>query len=132
MDTPSPQNPHMDSDRVKIVDAITLRTMAIVRENLHRLREHAGSPTLQEIATKAGVGYGTLHRLVTGTAGPSGKNPPPNLDTLAPLAHYFGLEPWQLLVPNVNPESPPTLVTQSARSEPAHSRTGRRTSVEKA
>lgn len=110
----------MDAGKVKIVDAVTLRAIAVVRENLHRLREHAGNPTLQELATKAGVGYGTLHRLFTGTAGPSGKNPPPNLDTLARVADHFGLAPWQLQVPGLDPRRPPVLVAAPTTTAAPH------------
>jgi len=41
----------------------------------------------------------------------------PSIDTVAALAGYFHLLPWQLLVPGMDPADPP--VTQLSRAESA-------------
>lgn len=118
----------MDAGRKKVSPPVARAALDVVRRNVVALRTHAGETPLKEIAEKSGVGYGTLHRLVTDTPGPSGNTPPPNLDTLAALASYFGLAVWQLLVPKLDPARPPQIQAppdddiRLSRSDPARSR----------
>lgn len=47
---------------------------------------------------------------------------PFNLDDLQTLAEIFGLDAWQLLVPQVDPEHPPVLRTIGAAEEETYRR----------
>ena len=78
------------------------RPQAVLAENLMRLR-HANRFTQKQLAKKAGLGEGTIHRAS------DGKQSAATLETIEALAEAFNLEPWQLLVPDLNPESPPRL-----------------------
>lgn len=51
-------------------------------------------------ADKIGIGEATLHRIITGSADI-------RVDSIAAVAKGFGLEPWQLLVPDLDPANPP-------------------------
>lgn len=82
--------------------------LQIVGENLSRLmaaKPALGSTTLVEKASaEAGfaVGKSTVHRVTQGAT-------PVNLKVIESLAKTFGIDPWQLLVPRLDPKNLPTI-----------------------
>jgi hypothetical protein len=58
---------------------------------------------IDAVHEKLNVGRGTVQRIRGRDSWPAG-------DTLHVLAETFGLEVWQLLVPDLDPKHPPTLV----------------------
>lgn len=80
----------------------------VLAANIERLRQAATPPlnyqALERATAMKGhrVGKSTLHRAATGAA-------PLNLDNLEAIAKVFGLSPWQLLVPNIQPGTSPRL-----------------------
>lgn len=63
-----------------------------------------------ELAAKAGVGQGTIGRLARGEVAPA-------VDTLEAIAEVFSLRAWQLLIPDLDPATPPELLTSAVRVE---------------
>lgn len=59
------------------------------------------------VARKAKVDQKTISRIIHKTNEPS-------LDKLERIAAVFGLQPWQMLVPGLEPSSPPVLATERA------------------
>lgn len=59
-----------------------------------------------KLSARADVGVATLSRIITCKTAAT-------LDTVARLADAFGLEPWQLLVPNLNVNNPQMLQVSS-------------------
>lgn len=77
-----------------------------------------GTTTAVEKATEANgmkVGKSTVDRLCKGKT-------PVNLDYIEVLALVFHLDPWQLMVPGLDPKSPPTLRSVSASEEALYKR----------
>lgn len=75
----------------------------VVSENLKSLMLHHEHLTSQsEIARKSGIPQRTVGRIVHGEV-------QANLSSLVGLATAFGIEPWQLLVPGLNPRNMPRL-----------------------
>lgn len=66
--------------------------------------------TIKRIVEAGGGTNGTIGRMLQGQHACG-------IDALAPVARVFGLEPWQLLVPNLDPFHPPTLEMDSQRAE---------------
>jgi transcriptional regulator with XRE-family HTH domain len=79
-----------------------------VAQNLRRLREAAGGPSQAEIASKAGCDQTSVGRVMRAEMSPTA-------DMLAGLAKAFGVAPWQLLVPDLNPKDLPTQFTESEK-----------------
>jgi hypothetical protein len=80
----------------------------ILAANLKALMgAHLGLSTFPKIVAAGGPSNGTLDRIRRMESGAS-------IDQLDTLAKVFGLEPWQLLVPDLDPTNPPMLahVTQ--------------------
>lgn len=81
----------------------------IVAENLKTLMSGSGSlnsnPTLAE-ATR--LGTGTISRVKNAQLNPS-------IDTIEVLAGAFGLSSWQLLVPNLQKDEHPVLLSDEGR-----------------
>ena len=73
-----------------------------LKTNVNRLRDRFPAlKPLQKLADKAGVGKGTVERMT--------KDGNCELRSLEGVAKAFGLSPWQLLVPDFNPDDPPVL-----------------------
>lgn len=84
---------------------------AVVAKNLQTLMDSRASLNTIEKLVKAGAGSnGTLDRMRRGVSAC-------RIDALADVAKAFGLEAWQLLVPNLDPEHPPALEMDSRRAE---------------
>lgn len=58
--------------------------------------------TQQRLRERTGLGGGSYEGVTTGTKAAT-------LDTLEKLGSAFGLAPWQLLVPGLDPNRPPAL-----------------------
>lgn len=89
-----------------------LNPVKVVADNLKRLkqwRKDRGEPhSAEDIGKKAGVGHGTVDRATKGAASLTVAN-------LEAIAKAYGLNGWQLLVPNLDPDNPPALriITES-------------------
>lgn len=91
--------------------ATNLKALMAANENLSTVLqvEHA----TQTSGLK--IGKSTVGRLLNCQT-------PVNLDFLEVLARVFHLDPWQLVVPGLDPKSPPTLRSISAAEEQLYSR----------
>lgn len=94
-----------------------MRARAILSKNLRALIDTAreGDPRLgaiRKVAEASGgkLTNGTVGRIAAGTH-------TTDIDTLADLAEVFGLQPWQLLVENLNPKALPRLVDAAFLSQ---------------
>lgn len=86
-----------------------LRT--IVADNLRALMAaHPHLDTLDKITAQGGGSNGTLDRIRRGASSC-------RLDALADVAKVFGIEPWQLLVPRLDPHNLPRLEMDTSRAE---------------
>jgi transcriptional regulator with XRE-family HTH domain len=84
-------------------ELIASSTAKVLGENLARLM--AAHPDLNsnpKLAAKTRLGTGTISRLRNGAVDA-------NMDTLERMARAFQVEPWQLLVPGIDPGNLPTL-----------------------
>lgn len=83
---------------------------AILAENVKKLIARAGSqPALVRLLK---VPQKTISRA-------KNDENAANLDTINDIAHGYGLHPWQLLVPNLDPDNPPMLAPASKEEAPA-------------
>lgn len=88
----------------------TVSSRRIVKENLGRLiaAKKAAEPLKtwrhDDIARRAGVGKGSIGRMVRGEAGT-------RVDTLDAVANVFGIPAWALLVPNLRADEEPVYTT---------------------
>lgn len=79
----------------------------VIRNNLEKLIAHHQKLNHHStIRGSAKIGGGTIGGLLTGTRATT-------IDNVAKTAKAFGLEPWQLLVPNLDPENLPRLFDKS-------------------
>lgn len=78
-----------------------------LRANMEKVIEHARL-TEPQFAKRAKIDQKTMWRVMHG-------NSEPTLDTLSKLAKAAGLDPWQLLAPELEPDNPPLLAAQSER-----------------
>lgn len=91
------------------------RSRDVLRANVNtlmkseRFRDSFGTPR-QLIEAGKGVTNGTLARIRNAETGAS-------VDTLDALAETFGIEPWQLLIPNIRADTMPTLASPALLSE---------------
>ncbi len=76
--------------------------LSILSANLNALKSARVPLSQKEIATKAGVDQTTVGRTLNATNAPS-------VDKLDGLAKAFGVQAWQLLVPEFDPARPPVL-----------------------
>jgi hypothetical protein len=75
----------------------------IVSANLKALMAaHEDRNTLKKITAKGGPPNGVLDRMRRADAAC-------RIDSVAQVARVFGLEAWQMLVPNLDPAAPPQL-----------------------
>jgi hypothetical protein len=83
----------------------------IVSANLKALmKAHPELNTLKKITAKGGPPNGVLDRMRRADAAS-------RIDSVAQVARVFGLEPWQLLVPNLDPAAPPQLEMSAAKAQ---------------
>lgn len=78
-----------------------------LRVNLSRVIVHSGL-TEPQFAKRAKVDQKTVWRVLRGDNEPS-------LEILSKLAKACGMEPWQMLTPELEPNNPPLLAAQSER-----------------
>lgn len=82
----------------------------VLAQNLRSLME-ARKPAPwgnRELARRADIDHKTVSRILDGSHAAT-------IDTIKALADVFGLLPWQMLVPELQPDDPP--VTQLSRTE---------------
>jgi transcriptional regulator with XRE-family HTH domain len=72
------------------------------------MEHHFHEVNLNRLAREAGIGVGTVARIKDGENSTG-------LNILEAIAAYFKIEPWQLLVPDLEPARPVTLPTDSDR-----------------
>ncbi len=95
-------------------DSTSLRD--IIGKNLTELMKSDMSlNTLDKVATKSGVGRGTVDRMKKADVAVT-------VDTLEAIANTFKLQPWQLLIPNLIPSNPPVLQPQTATERELYKR----------
>lgn len=91
----------------------------MVRTNLEALLRAAedgrrsGPVGVLALEADSGVAKSTIYRILD-AAEPQGKL---YLDTVSKLAGAYGLEPWQLLVPHLDPLQPPVVLSAAEREE---------------
>jgi transcriptional regulator with XRE-family HTH domain len=93
----------MPRDAQKDEELLASSTAKVLGDNLRALM--AANPELgsnPKLAAKTRLGTGTISRMKNGAVDA-------NLDTLERIAAAFGVEPWQLLVPGIEPGNLPTL-----------------------
>jgi hypothetical protein len=72
-------------------------------ENLRRLMDaHPDLDTIKKVVRRGGGSNGTVGRMLQGDTSA-------RIDAVSDVAAIFGLEAWQLLVPNLDPAHPPAL-----------------------
>ncbi|MGJ7497493.1 helix-turn-helix domain-containing protein [Variovorax sp. RT4R15] len=89
---------------------------AIVGDNLRRLMEKR--PNLDsnpKLSVRSGIGVATISRIINGETAAT-------LDTLGMLARAFELQPWQLMVPNLDSTNPQILQSISAKEAELYTR----------
>lgn len=87
-----------------------------VSVNLQRLmEEHVELRTQSALARRAKVPQRTIGRIVN-------REVTASLDVLEALAKPFDLQPWQLLIPNIDPKNPPVLRFASSAEEALYKR----------
>lgn len=89
---------HIPHSGQRITYDIEMDTKTILANNLKVLKGYYGISTLK-MAKKCGVGNGTIGRALLGQGAL-------DLDSITSIAVAFKLEPWQLLVPNLDPGNP--------------------------
>lgn len=101
------QSPRRDGDSADTqLMAKGKKIQEVVAENVQRLRKAGvagGFTTINELAKKYKIGNGTLQRVESGADY--------RISTLVGIAHMFGLEPWHLLVPDLDVNERPVLVS---------------------
>lgn len=80
----------------------------IVAANVASLRDFRETAGIRALAKKYGIGEATLARMLAADAAV-------RLDSVAKVAEGLEVEPWQLLVPDLNPARLPALVDPRAR-----------------
>jgi transcriptional regulator with XRE-family HTH domain len=91
-------------------------TAKVLGDNLRTLMAaHAELGSNPKLAAKTRLGTGTISRMKNGAVDA-------NLDTLERIAHAFGMEPWQLLVPGLEAKNLPTLQPISEQERKLYAR----------
>jgi transcriptional regulator with XRE-family HTH domain len=76
----------------------------ILSRSVGKLLETRQDISRLNLSKQMKVADGTLGRIKYG-------NGNPNVETLAAIAHFFRVQPWQLLVEGFDPKKPPTLLS---------------------
>ena len=85
----------------------TKPTKDVLAENINTLmRVNTSLDSNPKVSGKADLGTGSISRIRNADGAI-------NLDTLDKLAKCFDLQPWQMLVPELDPKSPPVLRSMS-------------------
>lgn len=79
------------------------------------MRKHYGQDNLSQLARDCDIGLGTTTRIKQ-------QKTSVGLDIVERIAERFGVQPWQLLVPGFDPDSPPTLLPVSAQERQLYER----------
>lgn len=80
-------------------------------KNLRLLMDHHDKlTTIEKIVAAGGGSNGTVGRMLKGDTSA-------RIDAVAQVARVFGLQAWQLLVPSLDPEHPPTLEMDTRSAE---------------
>lgn len=86
----------------------------VLGENMVSLMRHHGQAN-RRLAEKVGIGEGTIQRAKRGTASLT-------IDNLAAIAEVFGLQAWQMLTPDLDPNNPPQLTFPSQEERELYER----------
>jgi transcriptional regulator with XRE-family HTH domain len=86
----------------------------VLARNLKKLMDH-GELNRSQLGVKSGVSHTTISRVLK-------ESHAPDLDTLSGIAHVFGLLPWQLLVPHLDPTNPPVVLNASPQERELYER----------
>jgi transcriptional regulator with XRE-family HTH domain len=88
----------------------------VLSANLQRLMDEAKPPITQMAVSKvSGIPQRTISRIKRGEVSPT-------LNSIDGLAKAFGLLPWQLLVPEMDPRNPPLLRAASQEEKELYDR----------
>lgn len=99
--------PRLRGDHLGVEKKPVSAAFEIVAKNLDSLRSsHKTLKSQAAIAEAAKVDQKTVGRILNKTNEPS-------LEVLAKIAKAFGLAPWQMLVPDLEPTNPPMLASES-------------------
>ena len=94
----------------------TLSIGEVLSANLNRLMDEPDPPITQVAVSKvSGLPQRTISRIKRGEVSPQ-------LDSIDALARAFGLSPWQLLVPGLDPRNPPLLRSASPEEKALYDR----------
>lgn len=106
--------PHQNDSKGYFGIAGTMDIRQILATNLAQLqaqhKDLASTPAIERATAELGEGKKISKTVLQQVQ--KGKTPF-NLDDLQTLAALFGLDAWQLLVPQIDPEHPPVLTTVS-------------------
>lgn len=93
------------------MDSKDFAPAAVLRQNLRACMESGRGPSTQDGVL--GVAQATIGRILN-----EEKNENTRIDTVGKIARAYGLEPWMMLVPGMNPKNPPVLqpLTQAERA----------------
>lgn len=83
------------------MDAKDFEPSSVLVQNLQACMASNRGPTTQDGIP--GVAQATIGRIL------KGESKAARLDTIAKIAKAYGLEPWQMLVPGMDPGNPPVL-----------------------
>jgi hypothetical protein len=73
----------------------------VLRDNVHSLMHHHwGGYAATRLSRESGVGVGTIGRI-------NDAQTSVGIDVIEAIARVWGLEPWHLLIPNLDPGNPP-------------------------
>jgi hypothetical protein len=82
----------------------------VLADNLRTLMDaHPDLDTIKKVVSRGGGSNGTVGRMLQGDTAS-------RIDAVADVAKVFGLEAWQLLVPNLDPTHPPSLEMDPGRT----------------
>ncbi len=81
----------------------------VLAENLNRLMDASRDlRTVKQLSARSGVSTGTIDRIRRHEVAAG-------IDNVGQLAQAFDLEPWQLMVPDLEPTNAPMLAKQDAK-----------------
>lgn len=75
----------------------------VLRENLRTLMKNNNDEGQSDLHRRSGVAQSTIGRILAD----EGENA--RIETLERIAKAYGLNAWQLLIPDINPKNPPML-----------------------
>ena len=79
------------------------------------MAKHYGGENLARLSRDCGIGLGTAARIKK-------QQTSVGIDVLHRIASHFGLAPWQVLVPGLDPANPPTLQPVSSQERMLYER----------